>query len=122
MLKFKTDELEQEFQRIDNRLKVLLYSIAGFISYKFGKDFIITCLFRDTPGSVHKYWRGADGATGNLTKDEGDEIVKFINPTCIYGKGDKLTIFDERQRTSPGWTGPHFHVQVNPLVMSYLSR
>lgn len=122
MLLFKSDNLEQEFEKVDNRLKVLLYTIAGMLEYMFGKDFTITGLFRDDHKSVHHTGRGADGSVANLNEEEGDAVVDFINSKFLYGKRGKLTIFDEREEVGPNWTGPHLHIQVNNYATTFLNK
>lgn len=120
MLCFKTSDLEQDFESIDKRLQVLLYAVAGFIAFRFDKDFIITSLYRDDYQSTHYYGRGADGRTENLTRAEGDKVVKFVNSAFIYGKAGHLTLHDEREKQGDSWTEEHFHLQVNANAVTEL--
>ena len=113
-IKFKTPELEKQFEAVDDRLMILVYFIAAFVEHRFGKDLVITCVYRED-GGVHNYWRGIDARTSNLTKEEGDEVAEYVNRHFIYGKPNKYCLFDERNRVSSGWSGEHFHLQVSPF-------
>ena len=105
-MKFKTPQLEEEFTRINLRLKIVLKEADEFL-----KDGLtITSLFRHGEDSVHHYGRGADIRI-DMSEDEGDRLLNHLNTHFIYGGGKKVAI-DERDRVSNAWTGPHIHLQV----------
>lgn len=68
----KTTILRDEFRRMDPRLQVLAFSIAAFCDFHFGKDIVVTEIYRTKAQqlkyypnrkyrpSVHQYWRGID--------------------------------------------------------------
>ncbi len=121
MIRFKKNSpsLKEEFDYLDIRLQILLYAVGGFLYHKFNKYLTITDLFRGDVGSVHHFYRGADARTHDLTEEEGDAVVEFVNEHFIYGKlvdGEqvKFCLFDERKKESKNWTGAHFHFQVDP--------
>ena len=114
MIKFKDPDIQQEFLMLDARLKVVAYVIAGFFGHEFHKDLMITCVYRQNSGT-HRDWRAFDGRTFNLSQEQGDRFIKFVNEHIDYGDGVHFIIKDERKPgSSHNWTAPHIHVQVPP--------
>ena len=95
MIKFKEPDMEQEFYRLDARLKVIAYAIAGLIG-QFSKHLIITSIVRQN-SATHEDFRAFDARTVNLSGSESDEVVQFINTHVDYGDGVHAVIKDERK-------------------------
>jgi hypothetical protein len=91
----------------------MVYALAGFIEHHFGKDLILTSVFRDQAHSVHKYWRGVDfricpkGGEPIYTKKEIESIKAFCNH-FNYGKARLKSL-----KVHDAGTGLHGHLQVN---------
>ncbi|KKM87490.1 hypothetical protein LCGC14_1268470, partial [marine sediment metagenome] len=107
MIKFKDDLIRHEFYRLDKRLMAVIYLIGGFARQEFKKDITITCAYRGDSGT-HKDWRAVDMRTRNLSSEEGDKLVAFVNDHIDYGDGKHFVIKDERlPGSSQNWTAPH---------------
>lgn len=117
MLLFKYNELETEFDALDERLRKVAFSLAGFVMYTFGKHLFLTSVHRpDNPHSTHAHYRAFDF---RITPKSGeyslftDNEIQAIETFCegfIYDK-DRLelsTLF-----VHDAGTGLHGHVQVN---------
>jgi len=85
MIVFKSPNLKDEFPKLDDRLKAIVLGLSAHLDFNFGKDLILTSIYRDQRSSVHKYWRGVDfriepqGQESIYTQDERDSIVQFCN-------------------------------------------
>jgi hypothetical protein len=119
MLKFKNDgqQLHDEFYySITERLRTVLYNLAGYLESNFQKDLVITSLVRlDNKDSVHYYGRGADAETENLTLQERIAAEEFINTNFQYNKAGQLAtmIFETKGQVINGTTATadHWHIQ-----------
>jgi len=123
IIEFKTHNLKLEFLNIDNRLQAVLYALAGFVNFSYGKPIIITELMRtqeqqdmyykENPAykenpwqSVHQYGRGADISLKYLLPDEIKGIMDFLNHFVYSAEKFTGLIHDIG-------LGNHLHVQVN---------
>ena len=103
MLLFKCPNLKDEFNEITDKLKTILFAIAGWRDFYYHKDVVITSLIRrDNPNSVHYYGRGADLRIHDWTNDEISRAKLWIDTIFPYGKG-KPTFYPESD---------HIHIQV----------
>ena len=115
MLKFKYDNLEEEFDASEERLQCIVYSLSGYIEHQFEKDLIITSIYRDQEGSVHKYWRGVDfriapkSGTSIYTDEEIRMIKKYMS-RFMYSEVKKHL---NTLRVHDAGSGLHGHIQVN---------
>jgi hypothetical protein len=110
MITFKTGRQRSEFERLrelNPRLRQVLTIAAEYVSLEFGKDLMVTELYR-TPEETkalyasypappewrpHENWLGADLRSWTLTDREIQKLVTFLNcftafkgqrQTCVY--------------------------------------
>ncbi|MFQ6609323.1 MAG: hypothetical protein ACE5D7_00845 [Fidelibacterota bacterium] len=122
MIIFKTGDLEPQFDLLDERLRHIVFALAGFVDHEFGKDFIITSLYRDDAKSVHHWWRGCDFRIHQAGKDPyySDEEISKIKRFCSryeYNK-DRYGINTLKVHGTP----PHGHLQINDLDYTRIWR
>jgi len=128
----KKERLQKEFEEdIDNRLKIILFALAGYLEYKREEDLIITHLMRTQKEqdaiytsdkvsqeirekyiknpfySVHQFGRGADVGITNIQKAK--EIIEWLNTRFVYDGRYKTAILHDIG------LGKHIHIQVNNL-------
>jgi len=101
LIYFKTERqaLEWENPRLDRRLRVITYALAGFTFDNFGKPLLITEIkreeaerreiYKDDPElreklGVHEVWRAIDYRLKGFTPEEIAKMVKFLNDNFIY--------------------------------------
>jgi hypothetical protein len=125
IIQFKTDIIKPEFDTIDDRLRIMIYSLAGYVSYNFGKQIIITELLRtqttqdsyyaNNPDyqnkkwfSVHQFSRGCDVSLQYFTPSEINDIELFGNLHFVYNNTLKAFLIHDIG------LGPHLHLQVPP--------
>ena len=121
---FKSHNLQLEFMNIDGRLQTIIYALAGFTVFKFGKAITLTELLRSQEmqdryysdsqqylanpwKSVHQYGRGADVSLSFYTDEEVKEIEQFLNNTFKYVGTVKTALIH-----NVGF-GNHLHIQVD---------
>jgi len=138
LIEFKHDNLKAEFEsKLDNRLQLILYALAGFVYYKFGKSLVLTELCR-TQAMQDEYYkdnkqyqiakwqsvhqsepcRGADISIKFFTQDELVDIAHFINSQLPYNANSTfqtLLIHDVNH-------GMHGHLQVNSFKESTIRK
>lgn len=125
-MEFKSVRQKIEFfdEKLDNRLKTIIYAIDGYSVYHFRKSFIITDVHRQReetikiynsrgifdkiPTSVHEYWRGVDGRASIYTTKELRQLCKFINHSFEYTGKHKSAIVHKI-----GDGAFHFHIQTD---------
>lgn len=145
MFRFKkgrTTLLLDEFRRMDPRLQFIALSMMGFAEFHFGKDLVVTEIFRTEqqqrdyyPGrpyraSVHQYGRGIDFGVREYREAELDAAImgglnsphpgfsdKEINLldewySKIVSYDDERPDFDSIVHHNVG-LGDHFHIQVS---------
>lgn len=111
MFRFKKDRtvmLLEEFRRMDPRLQFIALSMMGFAEFHFGKDLVVTEIFRtkeqqisyypDKPyrPSVHQYGRGIDFGIRQYTQGELDAAIAGGQPSPHPGIPVKeINLFDE---------------------------
>ena len=101
IIEWKVPILQTEFGKLDNRLQIILYTLAGYTYYNFGKGIILTELLRTQEEqdkiyseseeykqrpwkSVHQFGRGADVSIKYFTAEEIENIVRFLNDNFLY--------------------------------------
>ena len=146
MIDFKTQEwqrLKREFDsEIDPRLRILLCAVAGYMSYHFGRDMIITHLVRTEAEqdkfyanneqyqkakwpSVHQIGCGADIRTiyeGTGKVHDGKPVFGDAQIAQLEQWIDTHFDYGDKSDGKPGETsirhnigiGDHLHLQVNP--------
>jgi hypothetical protein len=125
-IQFKDDRVRSEWtedNRVDPRIRTLVYLAHGYILATFGVPATLTCLIRtveentalygyDRP-SVHVYGRGADlRCTGDgFPTTAGASIADFLNAVASYGwEATKNVALHELPASSK--RGEHVHLQV----------
>lgn len=123
LINFKEKRQADEWldHRLDNRLRVIVYALAGFAFDRFMKNIVITEIMRteeerreiykDLPSmrdvvGVHEVWRAIDIRTVNFSPDEIGELVGFLNSNFDY-TGRLATA------VSHAVIGFHIHIQVD---------
>ncbi|KKL47600.1 hypothetical protein LCGC14_2333940 [marine sediment metagenome] len=118
MITFKNNaaNLVEDFEEnLDVRLKVLLYTLDGFVQNEIGdKSIVITSIMRpENLKSVHACGRGVDIRSRHFTRREGNKIVEFMQKHFLYMHNNmylvKFCLKDERGKKE----SPHFHLQVD---------
>lgn len=123
---FKTDDLKNQFsdEKLDMRLRVILYALAGFVYHNFGKNITITEVFRTQEMqneyykndpvyqqkpffSTHQYWRAVDVSIIYFTDSEISQMANFLNH-FEYGKPEIQTA-----KFHDIGLGRHLHLQVS---------
>lgn len=111
-LEFKTENLFIEFQQVDKRLIHITLILAHFVKYRFGKNLVITSVYRkDNPNSVHYHHRGVDARSWIFTHTELEEMSNFINTNFPYNKGNFKTFLHHKTKTGVF----HIHLQVKAV-------
>ena len=132
---FKSDTVKDEFasDKLDYRLKVILYALAGFIYWHYGKSLTITELYRtqemqdeyykDDPIyqqkkwlSTHQMWRAADLSTYYFTEFEITGIKDFLDH-FEYGDGAHNTYLIHNIGL-----GSHLHLQISSLEKTAVKK
>ena len=138
ILEFKTHDVQAQFLSplLDSRLVVILYSLAGFVYFSYGKSLTLTELIRtqaeqdaiygndpayqQTPWkSVHQFGRGADISIFYFTPEEQKEILKFLNTNYIYAVG---STHETGLIHEVGTYGLHLHLQVSPENQTIIKK
>lgn len=108
---FKDPSKQREFSRLHPKLKEIVLWMGHEAWDKSRDVLVVTDMYRDKYGSVHKYWRGIDIAL--LEYGDSEQLRIEVNKKFPYGmRGDGTlgeTIVDLRHGSAP-----HFHVQVKP--------
>lgn len=129
IIQFANERIKEEFNnpKLDNRLKIIVYALAGFINFNFSKALVLTGIFRTQEeqdeiykdnfqyqkekwSSVHQFGCGTDCSIKYFTDDELQKIGIFL---------DKLE-YDKSRPTKKCWLihdiglGRHGHIQVYP--------
>ena len=113
LIEFKYPHLEAEFERLDFRLQIQTYALAGFVFHKFGIVLVVTsCIRMDDMTSVHYWLCGLDFRERSFTAEQIKEIKKF----CSHFEYDekrprKKALFIHANRSK---NGKHGHFQVFP--------
>lgn len=118
MLRFKTPDLRQEFEKINPKLRVILYAGAGFLETCYSAPLTITDLLRPdgSKSDPHLWGNAADTRTRTLKPDEIEALIDFINTHIDYGDFKHLVLVDERKPLEgpkgKRWSAEHLHWQV----------
>lgn len=123
LINFKEKRQADEWldSRLDNRLRIIIYALAGFAFDRFMKNIVITdimrteeerhAIYKNDPVmsekiGVHEVWRAIDIRTVGFTPDEIGELVAFMNKNFDY-TGRLATAI------SHSVVGFHIHIQVD---------
>jgi hypothetical protein len=123
LIQFKTQRQAHEWtdERLDGRLRVIVYALAGFVFDRFGKVLVISEIFRtkdereliykDDPilrntVGTHEVWRAIDLRTVAFTPDEIGEMVTFLNGHFGYTGKHATSLYHIV-------VGYHLHIQVD---------
>jgi len=112
MIKFKQVKLKAEFKKADNRLKLIVFAMAGWMEFAFVQDVVITSVKRDDEKSVHHYSRGVDF---RITPKNGKPIYTDFQIRAIK-KFFESIVYDDKHPTlliHDSGSGLHGHLQVN---------
>jgi hypothetical protein len=114
MILFKSDTEKAQFSdnRLDNRLRIILFALSGYVRFNFGKDIVITSIYREGDTGVHGYWRGIDIRTRHAGIDyfTDEEISKITDYLKNFEYGDNIhntSLYHDVGQ------GIHFHIQVS---------
>lgn len=113
LIEFKYPELEAEFDKLDYRLQIQTYALAGFLYHKHGLILVVTsCIRLDDMTSVHYYLCGLDFRERDFTDEQKKEIKKFCSHFIYDEKRPrKKALFHHANRSGKG---KHYHFQVFP--------
>ena len=113
MIIFKRKKFRSEFENLDTRLIHIAFSLSAVMEYEFGKDLVITSVFRSETNSTHKHYRAFDfRISQKFSTHFNEEEINFMKAYCshyLYG-GNKPTLYVHQNRLGGG---KHGHVQVN---------
>jgi len=127
MIVYKSDNLVQEFAFLDPRLKIVLWAAAGMLDNKYKTDLVITCIYRDEDGSLHKLNRAVDiriiptGGARAMSR-EAFKSLQDLTDAFIYdlARPSLKTMYIHENRGPKGGTGLHGHIQVNGHLKTLL--
>lgn len=120
---FKNDSerLQDEWRLLDNEngaLKLLIYDLDSYVWEKYKKNIVITMIYRTQeeqydiygPGyekkSPHQFWQGVDIRSSTFTKEEIEDIIRYINEAY-----NDTNYYDWTARCHDVGRGDHFHFQ-----------
>ena len=124
-IKFRQPHLEEEFTKLNTKLKCITWYILCYVKETYGVDLECTQIFRtqaeqdeiyrDDPKyikspwmSVHQSWRGIDFSIKDLGAAKAKKMAAEVNEIFPYGKGSLKTVLAHEV----GSHGFHLHVQV----------
>ena len=137
LIKFKLTLLKDEFDgelslegnSLHPKLRTIVFTLAGYTDYHFGKDIVITEILRDQATqdkyycrnpeyqanpwkSVHQFGCGVDLRTWGFTERQLQEILDYINHSFSYDLegSHPVALCHDIGR------GKHFHLQVSPAM------
>lgn len=108
---------------IDMRLMVpqiaLALNVASECYAEGNADCFVTCITRGTDFKVdgfHAKGAACDLSVKGIPDDVMDKIVAAIQYRLGRQGGGQFDVLDERKprADSPGWTGPHLHLEHDP--------
>ena len=109
MILFKDPDKQRQYSRLHTKVKQITSTLAYLAKDLYGDDLVVTSIYREKDGSVHKHYRGIDIAILDKGGTDGSErIRRAINILYPYdvnrGKLDTIPVLNHG-------TAPHFHVQ-----------
>jgi len=107
MVYFKYGTAREEYQKLGGKIRNILDVIDALMQALYGKDTIITSVYREDKKSPHHYYRAADVSTKGLEHEKCLHIKSLINLIFPYDKEYYQTVL--YHNVGMGW---HFHVQV----------
>lgn len=128
-LQYKSDRQQDEFNRVDARLMVLVLSVVGYCIWRWGLIPVITEVYRTQAEqdeiylasdraeeygkapwqSVHQYYRGVDLRVRDFTEEMILTLDSWIDEHFIYDKGRRESSLIH----AVGSGGRHAHLQVD---------
>lgn len=134
IIKFKEDRQRTEFEsgKLDIRLKIITFALAGYLYHKYKYVLTITDIYReqaeqddiykDNPdykkkpwNSTHQYWRAEDIRTVDMLEVIKRDTLWFLNH-FIYTGGHDTKIDHDVGR------GEHIHLQVDNDDITSISK
>lgn len=112
-MKFKREHMKTEFWKTHTKLQYIIFDVALFVKYNFGKEIVVTSVYRpynDKKWSVHNVWRGIDVRTRNLKLEEILAVVQYINEKYSYDPRRKFLKAAIHHNVG---RGDHLHFQVH---------
>lgn len=122
-MRYKTDRLVDEYKQLwdkNPRLCHILIELDQFCIGTFGKDIMITSIYRSpeeqaevyknspikVPNSPHTVWEGVDLRSTDWTLDQKGKMLKLLNQNVVYGGRRRCAMVH-------AITGnvDHFHIQ-----------
>jgi len=118
MISFKTERIENEWNSglMNKKLKDIVNMAGLYMKYVNGVGLILTEIFRyqdeqesiygatTRKRSVHQYWRGVDIRVNNMTDEQANDLLSFLNKVPYGLKHRTATLHDV------GF-GKHLHCQ-----------
>jgi len=110
MILFKDPDKQRQYAKLNKKLKRIVRTLEYLAEDLYGDDIVITSIFREQEGSVHRYYRGVDIAILEIGGMDGSErIRRAINILYPYDM-NRLKVLTVPILTHG--TAPHFHLQV----------
>lgn len=101
---------EWESKKLDPRLRVLVYFVAGYVLHEMNLPTVITSIYREGDEGVHGCWRGVDIRTRDMSEDQAMHLEAVINKHFTYDPDRNYpTAYYHDNRGAPG---KHLHLQV----------
>lgn len=121
-MKFKSEEIEKEFEDAPILLKIIAYEFSSISLRQYGQEGIMTRVLESIPGDsgVHEDHRAVDFRDefvgGRLyTDDEVKSLCEYMNTNFKRNDG-KPTMIHHSFNGGP----MHFHIQIATLTKAYM--
>jgi len=120
IIRFKEPYMEQEFDRLDSKLKYIVYFYAVWMGGMWGYPLTVTSVFRpESKASVHSDFRGCDVRTRDIESGRVAAGVAFVNGFTVYDPQRpemKCAVYKltGAEAAKYGAHEDHVHFQVHP--------
>ncbi len=124
MIQFKTARLEGEYQSLlatNKRLYALLILMQEYSKLNFGKDIVVTCLYRseaenkalyspnpEPAWKPHTLWLAADLRSSIFTDAEIKKLLVFLNTITVFSGQRNCGVYHQIAGNVF-----HFHIQID---------